>query len=113
VVSLDNQPLAVSGKILIQVGTQYLPAGWNEEPAEFVYSLDKNTYKGYRVLNTGTMPWKASNTRVRIEMASSMVNKATLLDVAGYPMQSVALKRSGKKISLTLPANAMYLILEK
>jgi hypothetical protein len=113
VISLDNLPLESSGKILIQCGTRYLPTGWKDEPAEFVYSLDKVTYKGLRVINTGQMPWQADNTQVTIEIMNPSIMRATLLDVAGYASREIPVKRTGGKMLLTLPLNALYVILEK
>ena len=110
IVSMDNQPIEKSGKILIQTGTVYQPTGWKEEEADF--KADNQTLHGYKIIDTGKMPWKADNTLVIVELQSAGLKKASLLDAGGFVVGNVPLRKSKGKISLTLPANALYVILE-
>ena len=62
VVSVDGKPLNRSEDILIQVGTVSQPTNWKETPAEF--ELRGNKVAGFKIENTGKMPWKIANTQV-------------------------------------------------
>lgn len=110
VVALDNQPIDHSTKLLVQVGTSYLPTGWEDKPARFEYRgymLD-----GLQILNTGTMPWQAKNTQVTLEIKNNLLSKATLLDEGGYPIATVKTTRNNGNLLIKLPGNTMYMIIE-
>ncbi len=64
VVSMDGLPLSESRKILIQSGTTYRPTGWKEVSEAF--ELNGDSVEGFRIVDTGRMPWMAAPTRVRI-----------------------------------------------
>jgi hypothetical protein len=110
VLTMDNQPIAKSGKILIQVGTVYQPTGWKEEEVDF--KADNQNLHGFEVKDTGKMPWKADNTQVAIEIENGSLKKASLLDAGGYAIGNIPLRKSKGKVKLTLPLNAMYVIVE-
>jgi hypothetical protein len=110
VLSMDNQPIKTSGKILIQVGTVYQPTGWKEEEADF--KEDNQSLQGYKILHTGNMPWRADDTQATIEISNATLKKASLLDAGGYAIANVPLLKSNGKVILTLPSNAMYVVLE-
>jgi hypothetical protein len=113
VVSMDNKPMKSSGRLLVQCGTVYRPTGWQDEKGEFVFPINNKKHPGYKVISTGTMPWKAENTRVTLVIDNAVVKRAILLDVAGYALKEVPFSRSGDKITLTLPPDALYVILGK
>ena len=48
-----------------------------------------------------------------IELRNSKLKKAWVLDAAGYPVREIPLIRKGKKCSLQLPEDAMYIVLEE
>jgi len=110
VVAMDNQPIAKSTKVLIQVGTIYQPTGWKEEEGDF--KADNQSLHGFKILNTGAMPWKADDTQATIEISNPGLKKASLLDAGGYAIATVPLHKSKGKVSLTLPCNAMYVVVE-
>jgi len=110
VVSMDNQSIIKSGKILIQIGTIYQPTGWKEEEVDF--KADNQDLHGFKILNTGSMPWKADDAQAVIEISNESLKKASLLDAGGYAIGNVPLRKSKGKISLTLPRNAMYVVIE-
>ncbi len=58
------------------------------------------------------MPWKSANTQVTIKLKNTGINQATLLDVAGYAKSTIEISRVGDELQFTLPANAMYVMLE-
>ena len=112
VVSMDEEPLASSRKILVQVGTSARPDGWKTRTAEFPGEDGKTMLKGFQVLSTGTPPWRVVNTEVGLVVRNPALTKATLLDTAGYPVEEVQGTRAGNDFSLRLPLNTMYLILQ-
>ncbi len=111
IVSMDEKPLTQSGKILLQTGTIYRPEGWKESPAEF--ELHDNQVSGYKVENTGSMPWVCQNTYATIIIDNPYINSAIQLDVAGYKKKKLKLKRKNNFLSLKLPQDALYVVLTK
>jgi hypothetical protein len=112
VVSMDDLPIGISKKLLIQVGAVVRPTGWRQEPATGKTQDGKGTLEGWRVVDSGKMPWQVKNTEVTLTIANIGLKKATLLDTAGYPVGPVSVTRLGGRLSLRLPANAMYVIVE-
>jgi hypothetical protein len=109
VVSMDGQDLNMSGKILIQIGTVYRPTGWYETPAQ--YDNKGEITDGFLIQNTGTMPWKAANTKVTVTIKNKKIDHAYLLDAAGYSRGMISLSINGNETFLSLPDDAMYIIL--
>ncbi len=112
VVSLDDKPLKTSGKVLVQIGTQARPTGWEAKPATFQSEDKKQTFNGYEVVNTGHMPWQITATDATITLANATLKTATLLDVNGVAAGKIPVSRTNGKFTIKLPANAMYVILE-
>ena len=112
VVSMDEEPLASSRKILIQVGTSARPTGWKTRVAEFPGEDGKTAVQGFQILKTGTPPWRIVNTEVALVVRNPALTKATLLDPAGYPVEAVQGTRTGSDFSLRLPLKTMYLVLQ-
>ena len=110
-VALDDQPLATSKRILIQVGTANRPTGWVANPAEF-QTPDKRKIQGYEVKNTGASPWRIASAEFGISLKNPGLSKATLVNSAGYAIEDVVLTRVKSGISMNLPTDTMYLILE-
>lgn len=110
VVAMDNVPIDKSKKILIQVGTVYQPTGWQEEEVDF--KGDNQNLHGFKIIDTGRMPWQADDTRVTVELVNTALKKASLLDAAGYVVGQVAVHKGKGKIRLTLPTDAMYVMVE-
>jgi hypothetical protein len=98
-VSLDDQPLATSGRILLQAMSEEKTTGFLTEPA---------TPGVKRILSIGHDPWLAKNLEgvVRFKRADASQLKVTPLNFNGYPNGS-----SGAATAITLqPATAYYLI---
>ena len=110
VVAMDNLSIENSKKVLIQVGTIYQPTGWKEEEVDF--KGDNQNLHGFKITDTGRMPWMADDTQVTVQLTNGNLKKAILLDAAGYVMSDVPLRKDKGKISLTLPGNAMYVMIE-
>ncbi|MFW6277094.1 MAG: hypothetical protein ACOC1J_00385 [Prolixibacteraceae bacterium] len=110
VVAMDDKSVAKSSKILVQVGTVYRPTDWADTPTEFDMRGEK--VSGYRIDNTGKMPWKAANTLVTLSFDNSNIKRAVVLDAAGYPKSSIDVQQNGNKTEVELPKDAMYVILD-
>ena len=110
VVALDDKPVSKSSELLVQVGTVYRPTDWKDTATE--YDMRGEKVSGYRIDNTGKMPWKAANTLVTLNIANSNIKRAVVLDAAGYPKSTIDVQRSGKNAIIELPEDAMYVILD-
>ena len=109
VISMDGLPLTESGKILIQTGTTYRPTGWKEVEEKFVSGGD--TVEGYRIIDTGRMPWVAAPTNVEVTINNVKITKAWLLNLAGYPIKELKLRKLKDKRIIELPPDALYVVL--
>ena len=98
-VTLDDQPLALSGRILLQVMSEEQETG---RQTEVVSATVK------RFVNIGTDPWQVRelNGTVRFKRADAPQLKVTPLDFNGYPVGSAG---TADKITLQ-PATLYYLI---
>ena len=112
VVPLDDQPLAASKRVLVQVTTVARPTGWATKEAEFSEGPGKPKIRGLEVTRTGKAPWRVANTEVTLTLKNPGLAKATRLDPAGSAVQPVAVTKAGGGVTLTLPPATMYLILE-
>jgi hypothetical protein len=74
--------------------------------------LNGKQVSGFRIDNTGKMPWKCANTQVTVKLKNKSINQATLLDAAGYAKANIQIEKVGDVVQIVLPANAMYLVLE-
>ncbi len=98
-VALDDQPLAQSGKILLQVMSEEKPSGFQAEAAGEGIK---------RIVNIGTDPWlvKALQGTVRFKRPDATRLKVTALDFDGYPKAACG---SADQLRLE-PATVYYLI---
>ncbi len=97
-VSLDNQPLASSRRILVQVMAEEQPTGWETRPAQ----------NGLRqITNLGKDPWQAKELAGKVSIRGN-VSRATALDLNGYEREVVANENQFELLS-----DAIYYILER
>lgn len=94
----------------MQVGTAMRPTGWKTETAQF--KSGKETMQGLKIVNTGKMPWQVADSAVTIRINNPNLRKASALDSAGYRQHEIAATRTGGALEVTLPSNALWLILE-
>ena len=87
------------------------PAGSRRPPTSKATTA-KQTFHGFEIVNTGTMPWQISSTQMTLAVKNARLHKATLLDAAGYPVREISGVRQGEAFTLALPAETMYLLLE-
>ena len=73
-VSLDNQPLATSGRILLQIMSEEKATGFRTEPATATIK---------RITDIGRDPWQVKELTGTVRFNRPM--KITALDFNGYP----------------------------
>jgi hypothetical protein len=114
VVALDGQPLDASKRVLIQVGTLARLTGFASKPAKFQAEGGGKgkAIEGEEIVNTGKPPYLVSNAHATVGLKNAAVTKATLLDPNGYAIEDVPLNRDGGGVSIELPAETMYLLLQ-
>ncbi|WP_020533492.1 T9SS type A sorting domain-containing protein [Flexithrix dorotheae] len=110
VVAMDEKALKESEKILIQIGTIYRPSGWVETKTTF--KIDENEVEGFRIDNTGKMPWRAQNTEVTITIKNPKIKSARVLDAAGYEVKVIPVTPIEGGLNILLPKEAMYIIVD-
>jgi hypothetical protein len=111
VVSLDEKPLKASGRVLIQVGTLARPTGWSVRPYR-VRAQENAWVDGRLILSTGKAPWQVENADATVTIANPALTQAVALDPNGMPLElRVDLKPDAGGVSLTLPANVLYVVL--
>jgi hypothetical protein len=98
-VPLDNQPLAISGKILLQVMSEEKASGFRTEAVSATVQ---------RIMSIGTDPWLIRELKgtVHFKRPDAAQLKVTALDPNGYPIGSAG---SAKIIQLQ-PATIYYLV---
>jgi hypothetical protein len=111
VVPLDDQPIKDSKKLLVQVGTTVRLTGWKTKPATFKAD-GKNEVQGFEIVQTGKAPWRVIDTEMTLTINNATIKSATLLDTAGYAGKKFEVERAGGKVTLKLPADALYVVLE-
>ena len=111
VVSLDGTALATSHRVLIQVGTQARPSGWVDKASTWVDD-DKVKFSGRDIVATGGAPWLVADTQGEVRIRNLGLRKATILDANGMAMGAAVVKRSGKDVVITLPKDALYIVVE-
>jgi hypothetical protein len=111
VVPLDDQQIKDSKKLLVQVGTSVRLTGWQTKPVAFKAD-GKNEVQGFEIVQTGKAPWRVIDTDVTLTINNAGIKTATLLDTAGYAAKKFDVEQAGGKLTVKLPANALYVVLE-
>jgi hypothetical protein len=109
VVAMDDKPLKESAKVLVQIGTIQRPTGWQEVAEEF--DVDKQHFKGFRVVSQGTNPWTVENAQGTVTIKNPQLAKAVIVDPNGMPAGDAEGASANGVFTLTLPANALYVVL--
>jgi hypothetical protein len=110
VVPLDGKPIRESGKVLVQVGTVCRPTGWTAVPTRA--RINGKQSDCFRILSAGKSPFQVENTDATVTVANPSLTKAVLLDINGMATPTpVEAKSGGGKVTVVLPANAIYLVL--
>ena len=109
-VAMDEQPLRVSGKVLVQVGTRSRPDGWKETPVTI--EVKEGKFSGYRVDSYGKAPWQVVRADVEVSVRNSRLSRGTVLDMNGMAVGKASVTRIPDGVRLAFPQDAMYVVLE-
>jgi len=111
VVSMDGKPIRQSAKLLVQVGTTVRTTGWQDEDATF-QDDSKTEIRGKRIVSVGAPPWQVTNVTATLVVNNPSLKTATLLDANGMAQRTVPVTRKGDALSVELPAETLYLVLQ-
>ncbi len=111
VVSLDEEPLASTERVLVQVGTRARPTGWSDHATTFPINDGRQTVSGRQIDSTGKMPWVIEATNVTITVRNAKLKSASLLDINGNARNSLPMRKVEGAASVELPPDAMYVVL--
>ncbi len=109
VVPLDDQPIASSGKVLIQVVTVNRLTGWETVDATFSLGKGENSkqIEGEQIVKTGRPPFRIANTLVSVTVDNPALEQLTILDINGYPVRTEDVENG----RVTLPKDCIYAVL--
>jgi hypothetical protein len=110
VVAMDDQPLKVSGKVLVQVGTRARPTGWKETAVTI--DVKEGKFPGYRVDSYGAAPWQVTRADVEVSIRNQGLRRATTLDMNGMAVGPAVVSKITGGLKLVFPPDAMYVVLE-
>ena len=110
-VALDDAPLQESTRILVQLGTVSRPTGWQTQPARLTEDEAPESVSGEEVVALGGPPWRIERLRGTIAIKNPHLRRATVCDANGMPMAEVGASRSGDFFTVTLPTDALYVVL--
>ena len=99
-----------SGRVLIQVGTTCRPAGWSSRPARF--QARETIVDGFRILETGGKTWQIEKADARVTLKNPKLRRARSLDANLMPAGRVEADTSEGTLSLRLPEDALYVLVE-
>ncbi|GAB4167721.1 MAG: hypothetical protein Fur0032_05840 [Terrimicrobiaceae bacterium] len=109
-VSLDGLPLSESRRVLVQTGTTSRLTGFQTRPVRF--AVDGREVDGEEILNNGTPPWQIESTRATLSLGNRHLTRATALTPNLYRQKDVPCQRTKDRLELTLPEDALYVLLE-
>lgn len=110
-VSMDGLPLKSSKKVLVQVGTQSRPTGWQEKAAKVDVGNGKSI-DGLEVVSYGKAPWQVVQPVLTVTVNNRLLRKASVLDMNGNAAGVVSLGQVGGSVRFAFPHGAMYVVLE-
>lgn len=110
-VSLDGQPLRESKKILVQLGTTIRPTGWQTKPAVLTRRQSRVATEGEEVVALGGAPWRIEKFSGSLKLKNAHLATATVCDANGVPVGETPLARHDEQVTVTLPADALYVVL--
>jgi hypothetical protein len=108
---MDNQTIAQSQKILVQVGTIARSTGWKQKVAQWV-DQSGSSHQGFEILDYGQAPWAIAKNHLSITINNPRITKATILDMNGIATKNLVLERNKTGISFSFPQSSKYVILE-
>jgi hypothetical protein len=111
VVALDGEPIATSGRLLVQMGTQARPAGFAHEPADLL--VNGKPMAARRIASLGDPSvWAIEKLDATVNLANPRLTRARVLDSNFQAIGEVPLQATPGGVSITLPADALHLLVE-
>ena len=105
-VPLDGLPLSQSRRVLLQTGTIARPTGWTSRPVEHEGEPARV------VIDFGGPPWRIERLKAHLTIRNPGLSRAFALDENGLETGEVPTEKSDGALSLTLPEDKLYVILE-
>jgi hypothetical protein len=112
-VALDDAPLHDSKKILVQLGTIIRPTGWQTKPATLPARRGRPATKGEEVVALGGPPWRIEKFSGHLTLRNPHLRQATVCDANGMPVAEAAVQRDRDQLTVSLPADALYVVLRE
>ena len=109
-ISLDDEPLRRSHRVLVQYATQSRPTGWAERPATWTTG-GKTPVSGLEITSIGSAPWRVVSAQLEVAIDNPALTTATALDMNGMPLKAVPLRRDAQRVAFSFPDSAMYVVL--
>jgi len=109
-ISLDDEPLRRSRRVLVQYATQSRPTGWAERPATWKPD-GKPSVSGLEITSIGSAPWRVVSAQLEVVIDNPALTTATALDMNGMPIKDVPLRRNAQRLEFSFPDSAMYVVL--
>lgn len=106
VVPLDNQPIARSARLLVQIGSIARPTGWHARPVRH----EEGTAQ--EVVAFGGPPWQVGRVSAHLTIRNPGLSRATVLDGNGMAKGTVAVSRQNGALMVQLPSDALYVVIE-
>lgn len=108
-VSLDTRPVGESRHVLLQAGTRAHPSGFSTAQDHIGEGSDRRA--ALRIVDHGHAPWQVESTRAVVTLRNPRLTQAVALDMNGMPMRTLALETTPQAVTLTMPPDAMYVVL--
>jgi hypothetical protein len=108
---MDARPIRQSRNLLVQIGTIVRPTGWQEKDATFEND-SKKPVQGKQIVSRGGTPFQVTNVDATVVVNNPLLKTATLLDINGMAVGTVPATRAGANLTVQLPPNAMYVVLQ-
>jgi hypothetical protein len=109
-VSMDENPISTSKKVLVQYMTEARPTGWRQDSAQIALEGGKTT-PGFVVKSFGKAPWQIVNPALDVIVKNKLIKKATALDANGNAMATVPLTPAEGGVRFSFPAKTLYVVL--
>jgi len=111
VAAIDGKPLKQSAKILVQVGTQSRPTGW-EIKETTIESSDAGEVEGFEVVSYGKAPWQVDTAQANITVKNPALTQAMALDANGMPVKEVPVTKTDEGLEFRFPPGHLYVVLQ-
>lgn len=108
-VSMDNEDLRRSRRILIQVGMPSRPTGWRDEPKSI--TAGGQPVQGSSVVDFGRAPWQIERAKVELTVRNPHITKVVALDANGNEAGLVDYEPGDASLRFRFPENAIHVVL--